>query len=177
MFKRKYGRIKVGAWLSLEMEQSSPLLMLLFGVGYLIAGIAVRIGVGSPYPVLLALGIGEIVPPVWLLSLLWSISFFSIGCAFGFLLAYREKGCNGEKYKGGMLFLLLLILELLWYPTFFGGGYVFVSVLLSILILCVSVWITAIAYRVTKFTGMLLLLHDIWLIYMMILNFTVLFHC
>ena len=176
MFKKKYGRLTVGAWLSLEMEQSSPVITLLFGVCYFLAGIAVRICVGSPYPVLMALGIGELVPPAWILSFLWSISFFIVGSAFGFLLAYRERGCSGEKYKGGMLFLLLAVLELLWYPTFFCGALVFLSVLESILILCLCVWVTAIAYRVTKFVGMILLLHDVWLIYMLILNFAILFH-
>ena len=54
--------------------------------------------------------------------------------------------------------------------------FVFISVLLSILILCLALATTFCFYRVTKFAGMLLLLHDIWLVYMLILNFAVLFH-
>ena len=176
LHKKKYGKITVSAWLNLELEQSSPALMILFGVALMIAGIAVQIHVGSPYRVILELGIREILPPVWIMSFLRAISFLTVGCAAGFVLGYREQGCKGEKYKGCMLFVLLAVLELLWYPTLFGSAWIFLSVLESILILCLSVGVTVSFYRVTKFAGMILLLHDIWLIYLLILNFAILFH-
>ena len=175
LHKKKYGKITVGAWLNLELSQSSPLLMLFVGFGLLIAGIAVRIQVGSPYALILALGAKDIFPPIWLMSFVRALSFFTIGCAAGFVLGYREQGCQGKKYKGGMLFVLLAVLELLWYPTLFGAAWVFLSVLESILILILSVCVTVSFYRVTKFAGMILLLHDIWVSYLLILNFAILF--
>lgn len=165
----------MNAWLNLEMSQSSPVLMLLMGFGLMIAAIIIRIQVGSPYPAILALGVKDIFPPVWLMSLIRGFSFFVIGCAAGFVLGYRETGCMGEKYKGCMFFVLLAVLELLWYPTLFGSVWVLLSALESILILCLSVCVTISFYRVTKFAGMILLLHDVWLIYLLILNFAILF--
>ena len=176
MHKKKFGKITVSAWLNLEMSQSSPALMLLFGLGLMIAGIMVQIHTGSPYRVILELGVKEIMPQVWLFVFLRFLSFFIVGCAAGFVLGYREPGCRGEKYKGGMLFVLLGVLELLWYPTLFGSAWVFLSVLESIVILCLSVCVTVSFYRVTKFAGMILFLHDIWLIYLLVLNFAILFH-
>lgn len=175
MYKKRYGRMTVSAWLNSEMEQSSPVLMLFAGLLLLVVGWMVRFGVGSPYRMILELGIADILPPVWLMALLWSLALFGIGCAVGFVLGYRERGCMGEKYKGCMFFLLLAMLEMLWYPIFFSVGLVFGSVLLSIIILCLSVAVTACFYRVSKFAGMILLLHDVWLAYMLILNFFVLF--
>lgn len=174
MYKKKYGRMTVSAWLSSEMEQSSPVLMILGGIVTLMAGLFVRFAVGAPYQMMLELGVGDIVPPVWIMALLWSVELFTVGCAAGFVLGHADRG-GGEKYKGCMFFLLFVLLEMLWYPTFFSAGLVFVSVLLAILILCLSVSITACFYRVTKFAGMIFLLHDVWLIYMLILNFMVLF--
>lgn len=176
LHKKKYGKLTVSAWLNLELSQSSPALMLLMGFGLMIAGIAVRIHVGSPYGVILALGVKEIFPPIWIMSFVRMLSFFTIGCAAGFVLGYREQGCQSEKYKGCMFFVLLAVLELLWYPTLFGSALVFLSALESILILCLSVCVTFSFYRVSKFAGMILLLHNIWLIYLLILNFAVLFH-
>lgn len=176
MHKKKYGKLTVRAWLNLELEQSSPVLMLLFGFGLMLAGIAVRLFVGSPYRVVMELGVAAILPPIWILSFLRSLSFLLIGCAAGFVLGYREKGCGADKYKGCMFFILLAVLELLWYPTLFGSSLVFLSVLESILILCLAICVTLCFYRVTKFAGMILLLHDIWLIYLLILNFAILFH-
>ena len=175
MHKRKYGKLTVNAWLNSEMEHSNPFVMVAVGVLLTVAGILVRAWVGSPYRTILVLGIDELTPPVWIMTLLWSLAFLTIGCAAGFVLGYRAGGCEAEKYKGCMFFVLLAVLELCWYPTLFGANLVFLSVLESILILCLSVAVTFSFYRVTKFAGMIFFLHDIWLIYMLILNFAVLF--
>ena len=150
---------------------------MLLGLLLAIAGILVRAWVGTPYRTILELGIGEIVPPVWLMTLLWTLSLFVNGCAAGLALSYRLGGCDTEKYKGGMYFLLLTVLELLWYPTLFGASLVFLSVLEALLILCFAVATTLSFYRVTKLAGMLLFLHDIWLLYAVILNIAVLVQC
>ncbi len=175
MYQKKYGRTTLGAWLNLEMEQSNPFCMLLLGFGMLAGGVLIRFFVGSPHMTILSLGLDALLPPVWLMTLLWSFSFLIIGCAAGFVLGYRAPGCEVDKYKGGMLFVLLAVLELCWYPTFFGAGLLFLSVLESILILCLGVGVTFCFYRVSRFAGMLFLLHDLWLIYMLILNFAVFF--
>ncbi len=163
----------VRAWLNAETDCANPILTVGAGVLMLAAGIFVRMKVGSPYRVMLETGIADAIPPVWLMTLLWSASLFLIGCAAGFTLGYRKGGCGIEKYKGCMLFGLLAVSELLWYEIFFGKAFLFFSVLTAIGILCLSVWITALFYRVTKFAGMLFLLHDIWLIYSLILNIAV----
>lgn len=175
MYKKKYGKITVNAWLNSEMECSNPFVMVAVGILLTVGGILVRAFVGSPYRTMLELGIADLVPPVWIMTLLWSLSFFTVGSAAGFILAYRLGGCDGEKYKGCMIFVLLAVLELCWYPTLFGANLVFLSVLESILILCLSVAVTFSFYRISKFAGMILFFHDIWLIYMLILNFAVFF--
>ena len=174
LFHKKYGRMTVGAWLSRELEQSSVALMLALGAMLTVGGIVVRAAVGSPYRVMLELGIGELVPPAWVMALLWSVAFFTVGAAAGFVLGYRRSECDGDKYKGGMLFVLLAVLELCWYPTFFGSSLVLLSLLETLLILALSLGVTALFYRISGFAGMLLLLHDVWLIYLLVLNASVL---
>ncbi len=175
MHTKRYGKITVNAWLNAELERSSPMLMIVLGVLLTVAAILVRSFVGSPYRTMLALGISDLVPPVWLMTLLWSFAFFTIGAAAGYVLGVRSGGCEGDKYKGGMLFVLLAVAELCWYPTLFGANLVFLSVLEAILILCLSVSVTIVFSRISRFSGMLLFFHDIWLIYMLILNFSVFF--
>ena len=160
-----------------EIDQANCIVVVLFGMLLSIAAIMVRIWVGSPYRSLLELGIGEISPPAWLMTLLWTLAFFINGCAAGIVASYRIGGCDPEKYKGCLYFVLLSGLELLWYPTLFGSQLVFFSVLEAVLILCLSVVVTFLFYRVSKLAGMLFLLHDVWLIYMLIMNIAVLIHC
>ncbi len=164
------------AYLSAELEATEPWVMLVFGILSAALGITVRSVVGSPYLFLFSLGVKELVPPAWLMTVLWTVSFFVIGCSFGFVLCYRACGRECEKYKGGMLFVLLIVLELCWYPLFFAGHMVFLSGLCSVLILCLSVATAVNFFRVSFFPGGLMALHSIWLCYFLILNFAVLFH-
>lgn len=173
MHKKKYGKMTVSAWLSSELEHTNCLISVLFGVLLTVSAIIVRVWVGGPYRTLLELGITEITPPVWLMTLLWTVAFFINGSAAGMIFSYRLGNCDAEKYKGCFYFIILAVLELLWYPTLFGSQMVFISVLESILILCLSVATTLCFYRVSRLSGMLLLLHDVWLVYMLILNFAV----
>lgn len=176
MHQKKYGKMTVSAWINLELEQSHPFLMLLIGMLLMIASITIRFFVGSPYRVILELGIESILPPVWVLSLLRTLSFLTVGCAAGFVLGHKNKLLCAEKYKGGMFFVLLAVLELLWYPTLFGASFVFLSVIESILILILSITVTVCFCHVSHFAGTILLFHDVWLIYLLILNFAILFH-
>lgn len=175
MHKKRYGKLTVNAWLNCELERSSPIFMLVCGILFAVGGILVRAFVGSPYRVMLELGIKDMIPPVWLMTFLWSIAFFVAGCAFGFVLCYRWAGCEAEKYKGCMVFVLMAVLELCWYPTLFGADLIFLSAIEVLLIFVASLAVTFSFYRVTKLAGMLMLFHSIWLVYMLILNFAILF--
>lgn len=165
----------VSAWLSSEMEQSSMAWMLVIGIACMLCGWGVRFSVGSPYTFLHTLSALDVTPPVWLMAIMWSVALFSIGCAGGFVLGYRERGRGAEKYRGCLLFFFLVLCELLWYAVFFGAHLVFISTLLSVCILCTSVAVTVAFCRVSKFASAILLMHDLWLVYMLILNFSILF--
>ena len=175
MYRKGYGRMTFSGWLHLELEPCNAAAGRVCGSLAALGGLLLKLFSKSPYPVLLALGIGDLTPPVWIMVLLWTVSLFTIGASMGLVLSYRERGRDCEKYRAGIFFLLLLVLEFLWYPTFFGAMLVFFSVLLSILILCCAVALTVLTSRVSRLVTGVLVLHDIWLIYLLILNFAVLF--
>lgn len=174
MHKKQYGKMTVSAWLSAEMERSNPVLMLTVGILLTVAGILVRCWIGSPYRTILELGLAEILPPVWLLTIVSMLWLFVLGCAAGFALGYRT-GHREEKYRGFLFFLLLALVELCRYPLLFGANLVLLSTLAALLSLCLSLVVTCAFYRVTKFSGMLFLLHDVWQIYLLVLSFAILF--
>ena len=80
LYKKRYGRMTVSAWLNSELEQTKPILMVIVGTLLLLIGGLVRLGVGSPYRMMLELGIGDLVPPVWLFTLLQLLGFLTVGC-------------------------------------------------------------------------------------------------
>lgn len=162
-------------WMSAEMRQTSPALSVIVGCLCAILFVVVRSASGTPYAVMLALGIGDLVPPVWLMTALRFLSFLTLGCAAGLVLGWRGCGGAGEKYRGGMFFLLLLALELCWYPTLFRSAQVFLAVLESLMILVLSLLVMVSFFRVSRIAGTILVLHSVWATYLMLLTFTIFF--
>ena len=175
MYRKKYGKMTLSAWLNAEMEQTSLPLAIFGGVLFAAAGIAVRIVSGTPYRVMLELGIADLIPPVWLMSFLRLLSFITAGCAAGLVLGYRERGCYAEKYRGGMLFILMAVLELCWYPTLLVAGLVFLGVVVALLMLALSICVTVCFMKVCRFAGGILILHSVWLAYLVTLTFLIFF--
>jgi hypothetical protein len=104
----KHRKMTLSAYLNMEMEQSSQFLTLLGGFLLLVVAASVRIICGAPYLMMLELGISDLIPPVWLMTLLCLASCFLIGCAAGLVLGYRRASVQTEKYKGCLLFVLLV---------------------------------------------------------------------
>lgn len=175
MYRRKYGRMTTLAWLNAEIRQTSLALSVICGCLCTIAYVTVRGSSGNPYAVMLALGISDLVPPVWLMTALHFLSFAVVGSAAGLVLGWRERGCAAEKYRGLLLFVLLLILELCWYPTLFRSAMVFLAVLESIAAVALSLAVAVSFWRVSRLSGLLLSLHCMWAIYLMILTASIFF--
>lgn len=170
MYRKRYGKMTFRAWLNAEMEQSGVGWMVMGGVLTALVFVVVQFLSGSPYRVMLELNVADLVPPVWLLILLRFLAFLTVGCALGLVLGTRICGCDTEKYKGGMLCLLLIAAELSWYPTLFVAGAVVISLLEAILALFFSVCTTVCFFRVSRFSGWILILHNVWLLYLLILT-------
>lgn len=157
-----YRRMTLRAWIGRETEQTGTGWMILSGGMTLLAFIAVRTFCGNPYRAILELGISDLIPPVWLFTLLQALAFFTAGCAAGFVLGYRTPGCAAEKYRGCMLFVLAAAVELAWYPVFFSSMMVLAAVLVALLAFLLAILTTVSFFRVSRFSGILFVLHDIW---------------
>lgn len=173
MFGKKRWGMTARAWLSQEIAQTNLILALIVGGLTLICYLFVRFLCGTPYRMMLELGISDLIPPVWLFTLFQSLGFFCAGCAAGFVLGFRPSCCFAEKYKGGMLFVLAAAVELCWYPLVFVGGLVVFALLQSILALALAVWTTVSFFRVSRLAGWVELLHSVWLLYLLILSFRI----
>ena len=175
MYRKKYGKMSTLGWMSAEVRQTSLPFAVICGCLCAIAYVVMRGMSGHPYSVMLALGIADLVPPVWLMTFLRFLSFATVGCAAGLVLGWRERGCAGEKYRGCMLFILLMVLELCWYPTLFVSAMVFLAVLESVMILVLSLLVTVSFFRVSRLGGGILLFHSVWVTYLMCLTFSIFF--
>ncbi len=175
MYRKKYGKMTFAGWLNAEMEKTGLGITVAVGVILAVACIAVRISCGGPHEMILALGIADLVPPVWLMSAMRFLSFFTAGCAAGLVLGYKDRSCLVEKYRGGMFFVLLAVLELCWYPTVFGAGLLFLAMLEALIQLFLAIVVTISFFKVSRLAGWIMTLHCVWLSYLMILTFAIFF--
>ena len=145
-----------------------------FGAALALCGMAVRLWWGSPNAGIVQMGIRELIPPVWLMSLLWMLWYFILGAVLGAILCTYGHNCIGA-WRGACFFLLMIGVGFLWYPLFFVKQNLVLSLLVIVLtaILCT---VCALHWQCLSLgAGAVLWLHLLWLLYMLILQLVCLF--
>ena len=158
----------------------------LFNGASLVCGIAAvgcflisRMLSGSPLDMIHKLEALNVLPPVWLFDLLMLSWYFMIGAALGIVLAGINNGClcgrnEIKAYRGIAFFLIAFFCGLIWYPAFFAGQALFISLLISILtsvcaVCCAYNWFGA----DQNGAGVIMSGYAIWSIYILIINLSV----
>ncbi len=141
----------------------------------LITGIFTRWVSGSPIPTLHYIGVSELIPPTWLMVLLFGASYIVAGLAFGLALGERRGGRGEKKYQGAMWFCLSLCLGYAWYPIFFCVRLFLVSAMMSVLCLFCSICASVCFAKVSAPSAILAVIYDLWLAYLTLLNAQIFF--
>lgn len=92
------------------------------GIG-LFSAVSVACVVGSPLPVLRLLGAAGVLPPLWLMEILWLGMYALAGVSAGYLFACPPGGGEGEALRWrGMTFLIFEVtFSFAWYSLLFGS--------------------------------------------------------
>lgn len=137
----------------------------------LIIAFIVRAAVGSPYRVISYCGLQNIIPLVWVMVLVWIVFYILLGGAYGSVMGCVCCHDDALRYKGGMLFVLMMALGYVWYPLFFGAAALFAALFVCEAVLILSVMCAILFMRVRKWAGWVMVLYSIWMLYMVMLNF------
>ena len=138
-------------------------------------GIFTRWVSGNPIPTLHFVGAKDTVPPIWLLVLLFCISYVIAGLSLGLALGNRWCAYSDKKYQGAMWFVICLGLGYAWYPLFFTARLFLVSICACVLCLFSGICATICFANVSKSSFFLALIYDCWLIYLFLLNIKIFF--
>lgn len=136
----------------------------------LIIAFIVRAATGSPYRVISYCSLQNIIPPVWLMVLAWIFWYLTLGCVIGSVLGCCSCRDDVARYKGGMLFVLMMAIGYVWYPLFFGAATLFFAQLAAEAVLTLSVLCALLFIRVKKWAAWAMLCFSAWMVYMVILN-------
>ena len=142
---------------------------LVFGALLSLCAMGVRFWWGAPNATIAQMGIRELIPPVWLLSLLWLIWYFLLGAALGYVLYTFGASCIGA-WRGAFFFLLMIFVGFLWYPLFFVKQNIFLSLLVIFAVLLLCCVCTLHWQSLSLAVGAVFWLHALWLLYMLILQ-------
>ena len=154
---------------------------LLFALASMLLCLFVRLCAGSPFDLIHKLHATQILPPMWLfnlLSLFWS---FLAGFGAGIIVSEVSSGrLRGEKeilaYRGGLFFVTLLLLSQFWYPLFFVGERLLLSLLLSLIASLCAVFCAVLWAKPSPPSALVIATYGFWLLYTVFLNLTVLLH-
>lgn len=159
----------------IEYERSNKKVVALVPILLVILGIFTRWVSGSPIPTLHYIGAMELTPPIWLMVLLFCLSYAVAGLALGIALGYRACAHPEKKYQGAMWLCISLALGYAWYPLFFAARVFLVATAVSVLCFFSSLLATLCFASVSKTSFFLLLLYDCWLLYLTFLNMQIFF--
>ncbi len=141
----------------------------------LAAALVVCIWTGSPHALIHALGADPLLPPVWLLGILWLGAFFLFGCTAGAVLSDKSGGAAKAvwRLRGGMYFLIGCMAALVWYPLLFAVSalwlsWLFLLLALAMSILCLLCW-SRLRWWAVAGVGVWM----VWLICLVVMQFTV----
>ena len=151
----------------------------LIGGGILVLmALLVREVVPHPVTVLHQYGALPLLPPLWLLQLLWVLAYFIMGGAWLCVLWIKEGGAQHEiwRYRGSMCLVVSVLFTYVWYLLLFGTANLFLS-WLCLCIALVMLLMTLLCYfRVLPLSGWALVLTVIFWGYVCLIHLVVMLH-
>lgn len=112
-------------------------------------------------------------PPRFIFPIIWTVIYIIIGGASGAVLCGRGGFREADKYKGLLLFVIMMIFNVIWSPLFFAAYAFFLAFLDIIIIILLSLYIFYFYKRIYYIAGAAMIVYMIWLFYSLILNFCI----
>lgn len=106
-------------------------------------------------------------PPMWLFSPVWIILYATLLVS---LILYTIKYSRKNKLKGYLFFIVQLLLNLSWSPTFFVLHNIGLAFIILIFMDILALIMIINFYKVSKLSGIILIPYFLWLIFATYLN-------
>ena len=147
------------------------------GMG-LLAAVAVASTVGSPLPILHLLGAGEILPPVWILSVLWLMGYGILGGAAGHVLACAAWSSFREAviWRGLTFLVIEVTFSFAWYSLSFGSFHLVIAWICLMLGVVAGGICTLSWFSVQRIPAMLCGGVTLWFLYLALCHLVVILH-
>jgi tryptophan-rich sensory protein len=112
-------------------------------------------------------------PPRFIFPLIWTAMYILIGGASGMVLCGRDGFREADKYKGLLLFVVMMIFNVIWSPLFFAAYAFFLAFLDIVIMIILTIFIILFFRRIFFIAGLAMVIHIIWLFFCLLLNFCI----
>lgn len=106
-------------------------------------------------------------PPDWIFQPAWTVLYITMFLSF---LLFFFKNSSDSKTEGVFYFILQLIFNILWTPTFFYLKNPPIALLVIIILDIFVIYTIKEFYKISKVAGLLLVPYFLWLIFATYLN-------
>lgn len=116
--------------------------------------------------------------PDWIVAIFWGVVYSLLGISIALLMQIRNKNHTTEiqtlTKKGLWLFFVQMLVNLTISALFFGLNNLFLVFIGAFLNLILVVWMMFFYFRISKHASLILIPYAAWLIYAILLDFTIL---
>lgn len=117
----------------------------------------------------------DFAPPGFVFPIIWSALYLLIGAASGIVIATRERSLYTIKLRGLFYFSVMLVLNFLWAPAFFGCGLFFVGLVIICAMLVLTFFCLLCYSNISFVSALAIFVYMLWLLYAAYLNLAILF--
>ncbi|WRS26398.1 TspO/MBR family protein [Oscillospiraceae bacterium MB08-C2-2] len=138
----------------------------------LVAGAVSSYLAGDTRAVYEILALPSFAPPAGFYSFIWTVLYLMMGYS-AYRVFTKPKVDSNQKAQAASPYFIQLFLNFLWSPLFFRLGLLTLAGCLIIAMIIVTIVVVVRFYTIDRFTVFLMVPYLLWLIFAMVLNFTI----
>ena len=167
--------------MSVASGKNNNKISLICGILYASLAVIIRLFIKNPYEVLHRIDTGNIMLPLWIFNIISFAMCFISGYAAGIIIHEILTGKSGGRkeikaYQGGLLFLTMIFLSLIWYSVFFGNEALFIAFIISLISLCLAIAVTYLWSYTNLKSTLMMVIFSLWMFYIFLLNLFIIFN-
>lgn len=112
-------------------------------------------------------------PPPFVFIIVWTALYILIGGAAGAIACSRDRALEGDKYRGLLFFVIMMVFNFIWSPLFFGAGAFFAAFAAIIMMIVLTFFIICFFRRIFKLAAVVMAVYLAWLLFAAYLNFAI----
>ena len=114
-------------------------------------------------------------PPPFVFAVVWTVLYALIGGAAGAIACSCERAIEGEKYKGLLFFVIMMVFNFIWSPLFFGAGAYFAAFAAIVMMIVLTFFIICFFWRIYRLSAVIMCIYLAWLFFAAYLNLAIIF--